>query len=684
MTSMPSLTAQTMIEVFMSSIAAPSDQTQDPTSAGPLAGLRVVDFTRVLSGPFSTALLADLGAEVIKIESPGGDDYRHVGPFVEGSSALFAFANRGKKSVVLDLKKTEDLAVARQLASTADIVVENFRPGVADRLGIGYEALRALNEKLIFASISGFGQHSPFKGKPAYDLVVQALTGLMSINGDPEGPPMIVGEAFGDLTAGLFASWAILAAVVQRNGSGKGCQIDVSMFDSLLTLMPTAAASYLVSGKAPTRAGNRHPFSAPFGAFAAQDGNVVIAILNNSLFEQFALLIDRPDLSRDPRFASDERRGQHEAQLRAAIEGWSRSLPVARIVEMLEQAGIPCAAIDDVASAVDGPQAVARALFRKGMIGGQEMRLPEQPVHFSTLVRGKPAVVPELGQHTDAFIGQSVGEGQARIPLASPPPAAEKAEVVIMDIDGPVATLTINRPDAANALSAEVREQLLAFVTVLESNRSVRVVILTGAGSRTFAAGSDIRDMAPMTAAQSMALSESILHLNNRLSALAQPVICAVNGWCLGGGLELALACDLRIASETARFGFPEAKLGIMTGGGGLPRLVRVVGSGVARHMTLTGQFLNAQRAFEIGLVTQLCAPDELMQDAKALATQIAALAPIALAQIKRTIATVENTDMSSGMQAEAQACAVCFSTHDKQEGMEAFIAKRPAAFEWR
>src|SRR5450830_1519695 len=439
MTSTPSIAAQNMIEVSMSSIAASPSQTQDSMSAGPLCGLRVVDFTRVLSGPFSTALLADLGAEVIKIESPNGDDYRHVGPFVDGSSALFAFANRGKKSVVLDLKKAEDLSVARQLASTADIVVENFRPGVADRLGIGYQALRSLNEKLIFASISGFGQHSPFKEKPAYDLVVQALTGLMSINGDPEGPPMIVGEAFGDLSAGLFASWAILAAVVQRNTSGKGCQIDVAMFDSLLTLMPTAAASYLVSGKAPTRAGNRHPFSAPFGAFAAQDGNVVIAILNSNLFAQFAQILGRPDLAQDPRFASDEQRGIHEPQLRAAIEGWSRSLPVARIVEVLGKAGIPCAAIDDVASAVDGPQAIARTLFRQGTMGALEMRLPEQPVHFSTMSRGQPTVVPGLGQHNEAFIRPAARTASNPLPLDT-----GKSDVVTLDIDGAVATITLN------------------------------------------------------------------------------------------------------------------------------------------------------------------------------------------------------------------------------------------------
>ena len=394
------------ITTMSNSHASPLQAAQAPTP-GPLSGLRVVDFTRVLSGPFSTALLADLGAEVIKVESPGGDDYRHVGPFIDGTSALFAFANRGKKSIVLDLKNADDLAAAIRLASEADVVVENFRPGVAERLGIGHQALRALNEKLIYASISGFGQESPFRERPAYDLVVQALTGLMSVNGSSDGPPTIVGEAFGDLTAGLFASWAILAAVVQRNATGKGCHIDVAMFDSLLTLMPTATGSYLATGKAPARFGNRHAFSAPFGAFAAKDGSVVIAVLNNKLFETLARIIGRLDLVRDARFADDESRGANEAALRAAIEGWSRSMDVARIVEVLDAAGIPCAAIDDVASAVDGPQATARSLFRPGKAGDRRMRLPEQPVHFSTMRRGTAAEVPALGQHNDLFLKPS-------------------------------------------------------------------------------------------------------------------------------------------------------------------------------------------------------------------------------------------------------------------------------------
>lgn len=253
--------------------------------------------------------------------------------------------------------------------------------------------------------------------------------------------------------------------------------------------------------------------------------------------------------------------------------------------------------------------------------------------------------------------------------------------MLTLDIQGPVALVTIDRPDAANALSAGARAELRAIVDALARNQAVRAVVLTGAGRKVFAAGSDIQDMVDMTAAQSVALSESIRQLNQALAELPQPVVCAVNGWCLGGGLELALACDIRIASETARFGFPEAKLGIMPGGGGLPRLVRAVGSAVARHMVLTGEFMAAARAYEVGLVTQLAPPDALVADAMALAGRMATLAPLALAQIKGALRVAESADLHSGIHAEAQACAVCFASEDKREGMRAFLEKRPAAF---
>ena len=352
-----------------------------------------------MAGPFATVLLADLGARVIKIEPPTGDDYRHIGPFIGKESVLFAFANRGKESISLDLKKPDDLAFVIELTMHADIVVENFRPGVAQKLGIGADVLMKQNERLIYASISGFGQSGPMRERPAYDIIVQALTGLMSVTGDPDGPPTMVGEAFGDLTAGLFASWAILAALHQRERTGRGCLIDLAMFDALLSMMPTATCRYVATGKVPERVGNRHPLSAPFGAFRTGDGYVVVAVLNEKLFEQFCHVIGRTELLSDARFVSDSTRTENESVLREAFEQWSAAYTTAEVVALLSTAGVPAAAIANVGAAVDSEHATARNLFRNATLGGSTLRVPEQPAIFSTVSRGTATHVPLLDEH---------------------------------------------------------------------------------------------------------------------------------------------------------------------------------------------------------------------------------------------------------------------------------------------
>jgi len=372
----------------------------DRGPAPPLQGLTVLDFSRVLAGPFATALMADIGAEVIKVEPPGGDEYRRIGPFVRGEGAPFRCANRGKRSIVLDLKLPEDLAAAQALARDADVVVENFRPGVADRLGIGYATLAALNPRLVYLSVSGFGQVGPMRERPAYDIIVQAESGIMSLTGDPAGPPTLVGEAMGDLVAGLYGAWAVSSALVGRARTGRGCHVDLAMFDALLSMLPTGAARYLATGAVPGRVGNRHPLSAPFGVFDAGDGHVAIAVLNEKLFEVFAACIGRSEIARDPRFASDPDRARNEAELRAIIEAWTRARGAAESVSSLADAGIPAARIADIGQAIDSEQSRARGLFRAD---GDMPPLPEQPARFSGVARGRPAPVPRLGEHGAAL-----------------------------------------------------------------------------------------------------------------------------------------------------------------------------------------------------------------------------------------------------------------------------------------
>lgn len=330
--------------------------------SGPLSGIKVLDLSRVLAGPYCTALLADLGAEVIKLEPPQGDDYRHIGPFKDGESALFTLNNRGKQSVVLDLKNPDHVALAQKIADRVDVVVENFRPGVAARLGLGAETLRARNPRLVYCSISGFGQEGPFKDLPAYDLVVQAMSGLMAGTGEQGGAPLKTGESVADLIAGLFASWSISAALVQRNATGQGATLDVAMYDALFSMLTTSHALHLYAGQLPQRVGNRHPLSTPFGCYATRDGQVAICVLNTKQFTQFATLIGAPEALDDPRFASDESRTANEPALKALIEAWSGQLTTEAAVAALSGVGLPSAPIWDIAEAADNDHARARGL----------------------------------------------------------------------------------------------------------------------------------------------------------------------------------------------------------------------------------------------------------------------------------------------------------------------------------
>ena len=348
----------------------------------PLAGLRILDLTRVMAGPFCTALLADLGAEVIKLEPPTGDDYRHVGPFVQGESALFTLINRGKQSIVLDLKDPAAQATAKAIALACDVVVENFRPGVAARLGLGPE-LRLEKPALIYASISGFGQTGPAAHLPAYDLVAQAMSGLMAATGEAGAPPLKVGESYGDLMAGLYASWAILAALHQRSTTGAGSTLDVAMFDALFSLLPTSHALQFYAGQTPQRVGNRHPLSTPFGCFGCADGQAVIAVLGDRQWQGLCTLIGQPQAAHDLRFTSDESRTAHEPLITAMIEDWSRPQPTAAVVAALAAAGIPTAEVQTLAQAAASPHAQARGLVADlphGLLG--HAKTVGQPVRF--------------------------------------------------------------------------------------------------------------------------------------------------------------------------------------------------------------------------------------------------------------------------------------------------------------
>jgi CoA:oxalate CoA-transferase len=381
-----------------------------------LGGLRVLDFTRVLAGPFATAMLADLGAEVIKVEPPGGDDYRAIGPMRNGESALFTAMNRNKKSIVLDLKQPTAVALVHELGARCDAVVENFRPGVADRLGIGYAALAAVQPRIVYVSVSGFGQTGPYAHRPAYDIIIQAMSGLMEATGDPDGPPTLVGEAVSDVVSGVFASWALVAALLHRERTGRGQLVDVSMFDSMLSFVATSVARFEFTGKPARRVGNRHPLSAPFGIYRARDGHFALAVLNEKLFRALSALMNRPQLAEDPRYASDEARSANEPALRREVEAWATRFSVDEIVATLEHAGIPAAPLWNVAQALASPQAIDREVLRPvddPRLPG--LRLPTQPVKFAQAAANLAQPAPSLGQHTGYVLEHLLGCTQRRL-----------------------------------------------------------------------------------------------------------------------------------------------------------------------------------------------------------------------------------------------------------------------------
>ncbi|MGE0666049.1 MAG: CaiB/BaiF CoA transferase family protein [Sphingomonadales bacterium] len=328
---------------------------------GPLAGLVVVDLTRVLAGPYCTMVLADLGARVIKVETPEtGDDSRHIGPFIEDKSAYFMSINRGKESIALDLKADGDRAIFEDLLARADILVENYRPGVMEKLGYGWDLLHARFPSLIYAAASGFGHTGPYRTRAAYDMVVQGMGGIMSITGHPGGPPTRVGTSVGDITAGLFATIGINAALYHRERSGEGMKIDVAMLDCQIAILENAIARYSATGVAPGPLGARHPSITPFAAYQAKDGWIIIAAGNNGLFEKLCGVLARPDILADPEFATNDARTTNADRLAHEMEFTLRHDIVASWMKKLDAAGVPNGPINNVQQALDDPHVRSR------------------------------------------------------------------------------------------------------------------------------------------------------------------------------------------------------------------------------------------------------------------------------------------------------------------------------------
>lgn len=357
----------------------------------PLSGITVIDLTHVLAGPFCTTQLLELGAKVIKVERPGaGDDTRAFPPFINGFSAYFAGLNHGKHSIALNLSTPADRAIFDALLARADVVVENFRPGVMDKLGYGWEALHARHPGLIYGAVSGFGHTGPEAGKPAYDMVVQARGGVMSITGEKDRDPVRVGASIGDIVAGMYLVQGILAALISRGQTGRGQKIDIAMLDAQIAILEHAVAITTATGVPPGRSGARHPTITPFETFHAEDGLFVIAAGNDSLFMKLCTALRMGPLYEDPRFASNPARCENARLLKRLIEAITIEKPRSHWIRVLEGAGVPTGPIQDVAEALRDPQLLSRNML---------VDIEAAPGRPAFQCAGNPIKMTELPEH---------------------------------------------------------------------------------------------------------------------------------------------------------------------------------------------------------------------------------------------------------------------------------------------
>ncbi|MGM0688170.1 MAG: CaiB/BaiF CoA transferase family protein [Bacillota bacterium] len=373
----------------------------------PLSGIKVIDLGRFIAGPYCTMKLGDMGAEVIKVETPGrGDDSRALGPpFLEGEAAYYLSFNRNKKSITLNLREEKGKEILRRLIGEADVLVENFRIGVTEQMGLTYEDVKKIKEDIIYCSITGYGHNSPYREKPSFDVMIQGEAGLMSVTGFPDGPPQRVGVAIADILGGFHAVEGILLALLVRHKTGSGQFVDVSLMDSIIAILTYQAGNFLATGDIPQRVGNRHPMITPYESFETSDGYVIFAVGNQRLWENFIQVLGREDLNEDSRFADMKARNQHPGELKEILEQITREKKTDEWVQIMENAGVSCGRIRTIDQVLTDPHVDAREMVidiehpKAGMI-----KLTGVPVKLSMTPGEVTAAPPTLGQHTDQVL----------------------------------------------------------------------------------------------------------------------------------------------------------------------------------------------------------------------------------------------------------------------------------------
>ena len=388
------------------------------SNKGALSNITILDLTRVLAGPYCTMILADMGANVIKIEIPKkGDDTRQYGPFKNGESMYYANVNRSKKSITLNLKSEEGKKIFLELVKQADVVVENYRPGVMDKLGVGYDVISAVNDKIVYVAISGFGSYGPYSDRPGYDIIAQAMGGLMAYTGWPETGPTRSGNAMGDVLGGMNGAIGILAALNGRNVTGKGQRVDISLVDGIAAALENGIVRYEATGKVPERTGNRYSTLYPYDSFEAKDGQYVLGCGNQKLWEKFAKVAGMEDLVTDERYLDGPKRLEHFEELREVINNWSKNYLVEDVVKLILDAGVPAAPIYDMEKLVNDEHiAKAREMFvplKHPVIG--DMHVIGDAVKLMGTKNGVRWPAPSLGQHNSEVYSEMMGFDQDKL-----------------------------------------------------------------------------------------------------------------------------------------------------------------------------------------------------------------------------------------------------------------------------
>ncbi|MGY0489894.1 enoyl-CoA hydratase [Streptomyces sp. WG-D5] len=650
---------------------------------GALDGVRVLDLTQVMAGPYCTMLLADLGADVIKVEQPnGGDQTRHsMGtPGPGGDTPAFHALNRNKRSVTLDLRTDADRAEFLRLAADADVVVENFRPGVADRLGVGYEAVRAVRPDVVYASISGFGQYGPYADRPGYDLIAQGMAGAVSVTGDPDGPPVKCGLPVGDLGAGMLCALSIAAAHVHRLRTGEGQYLETSLYEAVLAMSVWESVEYFSGGAPPERLGSAHRMSAPYQVVRTKDGHATVAANNQRLWLRLCEALDLQHLADDERFATNTERMRHRAELIALLEGRLAASSTEECVARLLDAGVPAGPILDYGQILDhDPHARARGMVEeydhpvdgRGRVVGFPVKLARTPARL----RRHP---PVLGEHNDELLRKEPqvtpadDDGAGSVTWTRRPVPGTTAHA---------AHLTLANPDRRNALTLRMYDQLERACQEIDADPGIRLTVLRGAGGRAFAAGTDIREFRDFSGgADGVAYESRVARAVDRLAALRMPVVAAVEGPAVGAGSALASVCDIVLCTPDAVFGAPIGRtLGNCLSPAVISRLYAGLGRARTLRALLTARLVTAAEAHEAGFVAEIVEPADLDTRLTDLAADIARCAPLTLAALKeadRRVLAAADPGHAEDLYTQV------YGSRDFAEGVTAFLEKRKPV--WR